>query len=238
MYATLLTNALFFHFVLLTLFSKRQTGVTALAVQCRSRCRETWSAGLPLQSRSSHCLDGGARESRDAGFAVEAGTGLDGIECRLSWNQFLIDHMWGTAAHTFADNPVPVLRALDGGGGIDAMPMTDGARLIFDCGVEGTDDVDDAEDVEYVEDAEGVQGVAARGGGAAMTGLAFAFKAMGASSFCGAVAKAGFRIVFITLRETSMTKSPPSAISAIILGQSRRSKLKAAKELITRRRLS
>jgi len=98
--------------------------------------------------------------------------------------------------------------------------MTDGALLTFDCGVEN------------------VEGVAARGGGAAITGLAFAFKAIGASSFCGGVAKAGFRIVLITLRDTSTTKSPPSAINAIMLGQSRRSKLKAAKELMTRRRLS
>jgi hypothetical protein len=107
--------------------------------------------------------------------------------------------------------------------------MTDGAFLIFGCGVDGAGDGDGA---------EGMEGVTARGRGAAIAGLAFAFKAIGASSFCGGVAKAGFRKVFITLRDTSTTKSPPSAISAIMLGQSRRSKLKAAKELITRRRLS
>jgi len=130
-----------------------------------------------------------------------------------------------TEAQTFAANPVPVLRLADGGMG-DAVPITDGAFLTFGCGVEGAGA------------AEGMEGVMARGRGVAVAGLAFALKAIGASSLCGGVAKAGFRNALITLRDTSMTKSPPSAISAIMLGQSRRSKLKAAKELITRRRLS
>jgi uncharacterized membrane protein YdjX (TVP38/TMEM64 family) len=54
----------------------------------------------------------------------------------------------------------------------------------------------------------------------------------------GGVATAGFRMTFMTFLETSTTKSPPSAMSAIMLGQSRRSKLNAANELTTRRRLS
>lgn len=53
-----------------------------------------------------------------------------------------------------------------------------------------------------------------------------------------AVVTVGFRITFMTFFDTSTTKSPPAAISASMLGQSKRSKLNAAKELTTRLKLS